>query len=80
MMTRGSGEGTGDAGGTSRAYVDTHYLLSIILEESDAKAARHLLYKLRDNSYRILVPQTVLGEATAKILEKSRADELSGRL
>ena len=79
-MTRGSKENTSDAGGTSKAYVDTHYLLSIIFGEDDAGAARHLLYTLRDNSYHILVLQTVLGEVTAKILEKSRADELPDRL
>ena len=79
-MTRGSKESTSDAGGTSRAYVDTHYLLSIIFEEGDAEAARHLLYTLRGRSYHILVLQTVLGEVTAKILEKSSPDELPDRL
>ena len=79
-MTRGSKESTSDAGGTSRAYADTHYLLSIIFEEGDAEAARHLLYTLRGRSYHMLVLQTVLGEVTAKILEKSGPDELPDRL
>jgi len=79
-MTRGSKESANDAGGPSRAYVDTHYFLSLIFEEDTAGVARHLLYTLKSHSYHVLVPQTVLGEITAKILEKSSADELLDRL
>ncbi|MDE0267216.1 MAG: PIN domain-containing protein [Thaumarchaeota archaeon] len=79
-MTRSPRKGAGDAGGTSRAYVDTHYFLSLIFEDDDASDVKRLFYKLQNGSYRILVPQLVLGEITAKILGKSQSDELPDRL
>ena len=51
-------------------YVDTNYFLSLILDDVDE--AQHLFYTLRSPSYHVLVPQLVLGEITAKILEKSK--------
>lgn len=69
------GAGSG-GGGPSRAYVDTHYFLSLIFKDDAAAAARQLLYTLRGHGYHVLVPQTVLGEITAKIMEKSRPGEL----
>ena len=79
-MTRDFKQSTDDVGGTSRAYVDTHYFLSLIFEDGAASDARHLLYKLKKGSYHILAPQLVLGEITAKILEKSKPSELPDRL
>ena len=79
-VTRDSKKGPDDAGGPSRAYVDTHYFLSVIFEEDVACDARRLFYALRNRSYRVLVPQLVLGEISAKILEKTGADMLPDRL
>lgn len=78
-MTRRFKEGSGDAGGPSRAYVDTHYFLSVIFEEDVACDARRLFYSLQSRSYRVLVPQLVLGEINAKILEKTGVSELHDR-
>ncbi|MDE0267224.1 MAG: hypothetical protein OXK17_09500 [Thaumarchaeota archaeon] len=78
-MTRRFKEGFGDAGGPSRAYVDTHYFLSVIFEEDVACDARRLFYSLQSRSYRVLVPQLVLGEINAKILEKTGVSELHDR-
>ena len=78
-MTRDSKKNSHDAGGTSRAYVDTHYLLSFVFEETAAEETRRLLYKLRGDSYRILVSQTVLGEVTAKILQRYESGDIPER-
>ena len=77
-MTRGPIKSADDSGGPSRTYVDTHYFLSLIFED-DADEAQHLFYTLRSPSYHVLVPQLVLGEITAKILEKSSSNDLSDR-
>ena len=70
----------GDGGGVSRAYIDTHYFLSIVYDEGDSQDARLLLSQLGSNSYRVLVPQIILGEIVAKILDKSDADSLRNDL
>lgn len=71
---------SGDGGGVSRAYIDTHYFLSIIYDEGDSQDARLLLSQLDNSSYCVLVPQIILGEIVAKILDKSDADNLRNDL
>ena len=82
MMGSGSGGQAHprDGGGVSRAYIDTHYFLSIVYDEDDAPDARRLFSKLDNSSYRVLVPQIILGETVAKILVKSSADGLKDDL
>ena len=80
-MARNSKKNTPDAsdGGVSRAYIDTHYLLALVFGENDAEDARHLLYTLRRPNYHVLVPQTILGEVVAKILQRYESDDVSDR-
>lgn len=59
------------ANGVSRTYVDAHYFLSLIYDEDDAQDARRLFSRLNHSIYRVLLPQIMLGEIVAKILDKS---------
>ena len=81
-MGRGSGRRAhaGDGSGISRAYIDTHYFLSMVYDEDDVLVARRLFSQLDNNTYRVIVPQIILGEIVAKILDKSGADSLRNDL
>jgi len=53
--------------GVSRAYLDTYYLLEVVMKRRNKRTVEHLLSRIKSPSFKIMVPQIVLGEATAKI-------------
>ena len=62
-------------GGISRAYLDTYNFLNLFTEESSRDLTRSLFYKLKQNSYHVIVPQIILGEIVSQILEKPDKEE-----
>ncbi len=58
--------------GVSRVYLDTYYLLEIVLKGHKKHDAEKILYKASKGSFEIVVPQIVLGEAVSKILKRGR--------
>lgn len=57
-------------GGVSKTYVDTSYFVTAALNEENADEVRRMFFRLKNNAFRVVVPQLVLGETVAKILEK----------
>ena len=67
--------------GVSRAYIDSYYLLAVVLERPEKADAERLLYALSRGGFETLVPQTVLGETVSKILTRGKdAPRLLDRL
>lgn len=68
--------------GISHAYIDTYYILEVVFEGEEKSHAKNLLYKLgHSGSFKILIPQIVLGEAVSKIFAKyDRKDVLDKAL
>ena len=67
--------------GISRVYIDTYYLLEIVLKGDNKHDADSILYKASKGSFEIVVPQIVLGEAVSKILKRGKdARHLMDRL
>ena len=58
--------------GVSRVYLDTYYLLEIVLKGHRKHDAERILYKASKGSFEIVVPQIVLGEAVSKILKRGK--------
>ena len=61
--------------GVSRAYLDSSYLLALINEEDGARDVKHMLYKLRDNTFDVFVPFTVLGEVCGVVFRDFESDQ-----
>ena len=62
-------------------YIDTYYLLEMVLKGDKKHDAEKILYKARKGSFELVVPQIVLGEAVSKILKRGKdARRLMGRL
>lgn len=56
--------------GTSRAYLDTYYLLEVVFEERHKNPTEHLFSQIRNNSFEIFIPQIVVGEAVSQMYER----------
>ena len=56
--------------GISRTYLDSYYLVEVIIKVDLKSDVERLLYKISRDGFKIIVPQTVLGETTATILKK----------
>ncbi|MDE0091240.1 MAG: hypothetical protein OXP12_07835 [Thaumarchaeota archaeon] len=69
--------------GTSRAYLDTYYLLEVVFEGEYKKRAERLLSQISSDSFEVFIPQIVVGEAVSQIYEKcggrTRPDRLLER-
>ena len=66
--------------GVSRAYIDSYYLLAVVLGRPDKAAAERLLYALSRGGFGVFVPQTVLGETASKILAREGHEGMLDRL
>ncbi len=66
--------------GTSRAYLDSYYLLAVVFGRHNKAAAEHLLYTLSRGGFEVLVPQTVLGETVSKILARDGHEGMLDKL
>ena len=67
--------------GISRAYLDSNYLLAVVLERPEKADAERLLYTLSKGGFEVFVPQIVLGETVSKILTRGKdAPRLLDRL
>jgi len=53
----------------SRTYIDSYYLLELILGGKEKSDVEHLLSQTSNPSFDVLIPQVVLGEVTAKIMK-----------
>lgn len=53
----------------SRTYIDSYYLLELILDGKEKSDVEHLLSQTSNPSFNVLIPQVVLGEVTAKIMK-----------
>ena len=51
--------------GTSRAYLDTYYLLEVVFEERHKNPTEHLFSQIHNNSFEVFIPQIVVGEAVS---------------
>lgn len=54
--------------GASRVHAEACRLLEIIFRGKNSEPSRRLPCKLKSNSFRVLVPQAVIGEAVSKML------------
>ena len=66
--------------GVSKAYLDTYYLLEVVMEGKYKADVKHLLSKISNPSFEIFIPQIVLGEALAKLFSKYDMRDLPPRL
>lgn len=71
--------------GTSRAYLDSYYLLELVKEGDGVSDVRSLLYKLTDdrNAFEVYVSQIALGEVFAVIcrdFESGQRREMAAKL
>ena len=56
--------------GVSRTYLDTYYLLEVVLDGKDKSIIERMLSRINNNSYEVFIPQIVLGEAVSQIFRK----------
>ena len=66
--------------GISRAYVDSYYLLEIVLGGKRKEGARRLLDVLSKDKFVAIVPQTVVGETVSVLLRRDTAHDDVDRL
>ena len=57
--------------GTSRAYLDTYYLLEVIFDGEHKQYVERLLSQISGKSFEVFMPQIVVGEAVSQMYEKS---------
>lgn len=67
-------------GGISRTYIDTSHILALVFDESGKLDMNRLFSRLKSNSFHVLIPQLVLGEAISRILARCPHPVESGRL
>ena len=56
--------------GTSKAYLDTYYLLEVVFEERHKNPTEHLFSQIHNNSFEVFIPQIVVGEAVSQMYER----------
>lgn len=56
--------------GASRTYLDTYYLLEVVLEGEHKRHVEHLLSQISSGSFEVFIPQIVVGEAVSQMYEK----------
>ena len=66
--------------GTSRAYLDTYYLLEVLFDGYYKQDIKRMFARLDSNAFEVFIPQIVLGEAVSQIFEKSATKTQAGRL
>ena len=66
--------------GTSRAYLDTYYLLEVLFDGYYKQDIKRLFARIDSNAFEVFIPQIVLGEAVSQIFEKSATKTQAGRL
>ena len=66
--------------GTSRAYLDTYYLLEVLFDGHYKQDIRRLFARIDSNALEVFIPQIVVGEAVSQIFEKSATMTPAGRL
>ena len=64
----------------SKAYLDTYYLLEVVMEGKAKADVKRLLSRISNPSFKIFIPQIVLGEALAKLFSKYDMQDLPSRL
>lgn len=69
--------------GISRSYLDTYYLLEVVFEGVNRGQIERLLSQISTGSYKVFIPQIVVGETVSQMYEKcvgkTRPDHLLER-
>ena len=65
--------------GISRIYLDSYYLLEVIMKTDLKTDVERLWYRISGGSFKIILLQTVLGETAAKISQMYNKQELPDR-